>query len=111
MFREAEIGLNTELGYLRLPRVFKIPRPMALLAPEQCTDVPSGIETRAAADGDWLACRCRAEDMAQVLIPSEPELGVTIFNEVSARATVWGEVGGESIAFEGRSILEFIRYV
>jgi hypothetical protein len=34
---------------------------------------------------------------------------VTIFNEVSARSTVRGSFGGEAFAFEGRSIMEFIR--
>jgi hypothetical protein len=110
VFREGALTLETDLSYLQPPTVFKIPRALALVAPELPTDVPRSVETHATDGQDWLTCRCEAEDLGQVLIPSETELGVTIFNEVSARATVRGRVGGEAIAFAGRSILEFIRY-
>ena len=110
VFREGEISVATSLGFLRRPAVFKIPRPLALTAPGTLTDVPAWTETTAAADGDELECRCEADDVAQVLIPSETELGVTIFNEVTARARVRGRIAGEPVDFVGRSIMEFIRY-
>lgn len=111
VFRESEINAEVDLACLRLPQVAKYPRPLALVAPELFTDVPARVTTRGRADDDWLDCHCEAFDLAQVLIPSETEIGVTIFNEVSARAAVRGVVGGESVAFSGRAIMEFIRYV
>ncbi len=110
VFRERELAHESDLDHLQLAHLFKVPRPLALVAPERLTDVPRAIETRAAADGEWVTCRCETFDDAQVLIPSDTELGVTIFNEVSARATVSGRIGGEDLSFSGRSIMEFIRY-
>jgi hypothetical protein len=110
IFREHEVAGQTALGHLRMASVFKIPRPLALAAPGTATDVPTRFDTRAAAGDDRLECRCVPHDVAQVLIPSETELGVTIFNEVSARTRVSGRIRGESIEFAGRSVMEFIRY-
>ena len=50
-------------------------------------------------------------DVSQVLIPSETELGVTIFNEVLGRSRVHGRIAGEEIDFSGNSVVEHIRYV
>lgn len=111
VFREEVMELQSSPSYLRPQHIFKFPRAMALVAPELATDVPASVRTRAAAGGEWIECHCEAQDLAQVLIPSETELGVTIFNEVSARTRVEGCIDGERIAFSGRSILEFIRYV
>jgi hypothetical protein len=110
VFREGEVTSDAALAYLRVPRMFKIPRPMALVAPEIAADVPRTVMTRARADGDRLDVRCDTTDVGQVLIPSEDALGVTIFNEASARTVVEGRIGDEPVAFTGRSILEFIRY-
>ncbi|MBI4516545.1 MAG: hypothetical protein HY699_12105 [Deltaproteobacteria bacterium] len=109
LFRECDLEAEAELVHLRPAQVFKVPRVMALVAPECSTDVPRSYEVRARARGDWLTCRCTGSDMAQVVIPSETRLGVTIFNEVSARASVQGCIDGERVEFCGRSILEFIR--
>jgi len=109
-FREGELAVETALAHLPLRSIFKAPRPMALLVPELAADVPRHLETHAAAGSDWLSCRCEPYDVVQVCIPSETDLGVTIFNEVSARAQVRGQIGGEAVAFAGRSIMEFIRY-
>jgi hypothetical protein len=110
-FREGEVHAETSVSPLRLRRVFKAPRTMALVAPETATDVPQDYEMRAAVGDDWLTCQCAPYDAVQVLIPSETDLGVTIFNEVSARSVVRGQIGGEDVSFAGRSILEFIRHV
>ena len=109
IFRDKNFNVRTDLAYLRTRKVFKVPRVMALLAPETPTDVPASFEVRAENDGDWIECRCVAVDVAQVLIPSETTLGVTIFNEVAAQTTVCGRFRGEDLSFGGRSILEFIR--
>ncbi|HZR80793.1 MAG TPA: hypothetical protein VFD92_06830 [Candidatus Binatia bacterium] len=110
VFREGEVRAETALGYLRRPSLFKIPRALALTAPGSLADVPAWMETRAVADADRLECRSEPFDVAQVLIPSETELGVTIFNEVAARTHVRGRIAGEAVEFSGRSIMEFIRH-
>jgi hypothetical protein len=109
VFRERDLEVAADLEYLHAPRIFKVPRPMALVAPETAIDVPRGVLTRARAGDDWLECRCDGQDVAQVLIPSETQLGVTIFNELVAESSVHGCVEGEPVHFHGRSILEFIR--
>ena len=111
IFRESDVRGEASLDHLKTSAVFKIPRPLALAAPGTLTDVPAGFDTWAEANGDRLECRCVPHDVAQVLIPSETELGVTIFNEVCARTTVRGRIGGEPVEFTGRSVMEFIRYV
>jgi hypothetical protein len=110
VFREGDVTSEANLSHLQLPRIFKVPRPMALVVPDLATDVPGTITTSAHGDDGWLECRCDTEDLAQVLIPSEDALGVTIFNEACARTTVRGRIAGETVDFVGRSILEFIRY-
>jgi len=110
LFREPDLEPRTDLGHLRPSGVLKVPRVMALLAPETRVDVPRWFEMHARrTNGDWLECRCEARDVAQVVIPSETRLGVTIFNEVLARTTVRGSLAGEPLDFRGRSVLEFIR--
>jgi hypothetical protein len=84
---------------------------MALVAPELAIDVPAGLVTEAASGPDRLRCACTVDDVAQVLIPSETGLGVTIFNEATARAHVRGVVDGTRVDFTGRAVMEFIRVV
>jgi hypothetical protein len=109
MFREHEVSVCTDNAHLRPSRVFKVPRAMALVVPDDATDVPSAIEFRARRGADRFECVCRAEEVAQVLIPAETRLGTTVFNEVIARSTVEAVIGGEQVRFSGPSILEFIR--
>jgi hypothetical protein len=123
-FREESVRFVPSSDYLRPTRLFKVPRAMALVAPETCCDVPRAIRVSAGIPNhgpddpvashlgsgrDWIDISCDMGEVGQVLIPSETELGVTIFNEVTARTTVAGCIGGESLAYTGRSILEFIR--
>ncbi len=109
IFRDRDLQVYADPAYLQLTRVFKVPRVMALVAPEVPTDVPRSLHVRADSDGNWVECASTSVDVAQVLIPGERKLGVTIFNEVAARWTVRGCFAGEAMAFEGRSIMEFIR--
>lgn len=111
VFREGEVEVELHEGFLRPPRVFKIPRAMALVAPEMATDVARGIRARATAATNWIECDFAANDVAQVLIPSESDLGATIFNEVIGRTQVRGCIDGRPVDFEGRSVVEVIRYV
>ncbi len=108
IFRDAAVDVGIGSDWLRPAAVFKIPRVMALASPELVTDVPRTVEMRAAAGGDHLRFSCRGDELAQVVIPSETDLGVTIINEVTARFAVDGRLHGEPVAFEGRGFCEFL---
>jgi hypothetical protein len=97
-----------EEGYLRPRRIFKVPRVMALLAPEAATDVPRRIEVRAAAGGDHLRLSIEAEDVAQILVPNERDLGITAIHEVHGAARLRGVVRGERVAMEGHGMFELL---
>jgi hypothetical protein len=97
-----------DLGRLRPRRLFKIPRVMGLVSPEALPDVPRWVEMRARGDGDELRYRFEASDLAQVVIPSERDLGVTIINEVTGTSTLEGRIRGERIDFRGRAVCEFL---
>ncbi len=108
VFLDDELALHVDSGYLRAPRVLKIPRPMALLSPDVPTDVPRSVEMHAHGDGDSLLYRFEAHDLAQVVIPSETDLSVTIINEVTGKSSLHGKIRGETVAVEGRAICEFL---
>jgi hypothetical protein len=95
-------------GFLRAPRVFKVPRAMALVSPGTATDVPASLHIEAEADGDLVRCDFAATDLAQVIIPNDHDAGVTIIHEVSGSVRVGGTVRGERVEMEGRAIFEFL---
>lgn len=95
-------------GYLAPRRVPKFPRVMALVAPERTTGVPERLEVTAAIRGDHLRCCFEAQDVAQVIIPNETDLGVTIINEVGGRLELEGEVKGEPVTLQGKGFFEFL---
>ncbi|HVU05078.1 MAG TPA: hypothetical protein VHE30_25185 [Polyangiaceae bacterium] len=107
VFRDSELRVRHE-GLLAPERPFKLPRAMALVAPEHSTDVPRVLAVEAAGRGDTLEFEFRAEDLAQVVIPNDDDLGVTIINEVSGDLALSGEVAGRKLSFSGRSICEFL---
>ncbi len=107
VIRAGDVEVRHE-GLLEPARVLKVPRIMALIAPSVLTDVPRFLDIRAAADGDALHARFEASDLAQVVIPNDGDLGVTIINEVSGTVRLEGEVRGERVFLEGRAIFEFL---
>jgi hypothetical protein len=107
VLRAGDVEVSRE-GYLRPGRVHKIPRVMALVSPSTLTDVPRRLDVRAEGDGDSLRCHFDAVDLAQVVIPNDHNLGVTIINEVSGRVQLAGVVRGEAVRMEGRAIFEFL---
>lgn len=109
LFTQDEIQVRPA-GYLSPTRVPKFPRAMALVAPEHATDIPLRLDITAAIGGDHLRCRFEAEDVAQIVVPNETDLGQTIVNEVSGRLRLAGEVKGESVAMQGRAIFEFLTW-
>jgi hypothetical protein len=107
-FRAESITIRTDRRYLRPAHTLKVPRVMALVWPEAFADVPCWLEATAESDGDRVTCRFEAEHVAQVVVPAEEHFGVTIINEVTGRSIVHGNVGGERVAMEGRSVFEFL---
>ena len=107
VMRAGDVAVRHE-GYLRPPQLFKIPRPMALIAPDLLPDIPQRLHVRGEGDGDWVECLFEARDAAQVVVPNDRDLGVTIINEVSGAVHVSGEVRGETVSMEGRAIFEFL---
>jgi hypothetical protein len=107
VFRDGEIEVTHE-GLLRPSSIFKIPRVMALVSPGLATDVPRRLTVSGRSGGDWVRFELVSSDVAQVVIPNDDDVGVTIINEVSGDARVEGEVRGVPIRFEGRSMCEFL---
>lgn len=96
-------------GHFDAPgRVPKFPRVMALVAPEVTTDVPACLEVIARRGDDHLHCHFQAEDIVQVVVPNESDLGTTVINEVSGSLEASGRVKGEPVAMRGRGFFEFL---
>lgn len=107
-FRAESIRVRADRRYLRPERTLKVPRVMALVWPEAFADVPRWLEATAESDGDRVTCRFEAETVAQVVVPAEEHLGVTVINEVIGRSIVDGSIRGERVAYEARSVFEFL---
>jgi len=103
-FHEGQIVTHISPRPFRTGAVFQAPRAAAMLAPGRAFDLPETFD-------DEVSLVCTPYDVARVMIPSETDLGLTIFNEVSSRVVVHGRVGGERIEFSGRSMMELIRHV
>ena len=59
-------------------------------------------------DGKRIDLIFESEDVAEVIIPNDDDLGVTIIHEVAGRVSVEGRVSGELVAFSSPSIFEFL---
>lgn len=109
VFRDLELEVRTE-GRVPTETPLKLPRIMTLLSPGGAHDLPEHLHVRARGDGDELDLTFVAEDVAQLIIPSEHDLhGITVLNEVSGRTIARGRVRGETVDMEGPSVFEFVR--
>lgn len=107
VFTQHEVTVRAS-GLLAPRRVPKFPRVMTLIAPEATPDIPARLDLFAAAGRDHLHCAFIPESVAQIVIPNDTDLGITIINEVPGRLLLEGEVRGERVAAEGRGIFEFL---
>jgi hypothetical protein len=107
VMRGSDVTVRHE-DYLRPSQLFKIPRAMALVAPDLLPDIPRQLHVHGGGDGDRVDCLFEARDAAQVIVPNDHDLGVTIINEVSGDVRISGEVRGETVSMEGRAIFEFL---
>lgn len=107
LFRGAELSVWHD-GLLRPRRVFKLPRVMGLASPANVTDVPRRLEIRAERGPDRVAMTFVTKDVAQVIIPNDDDMGVTIIHEVAGDVVVDGRIDGERVELTAPSIFEFL---
>jgi hypothetical protein len=107
LFRASELEVWHE-GLLRPTQVFKLPRVMALAHPGEITDVPKKLQVRARRGKDHVDITFTTRDVAQVIIPNDDDLGVTIIHEVAGDVCVDGKIDGEHLNITGPSIFEFL---
>jgi hypothetical protein len=107
VFRDEDVQV-THSGLLRAERLFKLPRVMALVAPGTATDVPATLSLLGQARGDRADVELTFGDVAQVIIPNDDDLGVTIIHEVNGTFRFEGTIRGERISMRGRAVVEFL---
>jgi len=107
LFRDQNVSVRYE-GLLRPTSVFKLPRVASLVHPGTATDVPQALHFSGSEGDDWLHVEFTSEDVAQIVIPNDSDLEMTIINEVMGTSRVTGVVSGERIDIRGRSICEFL---
>lgn len=107
LFLHGEIETRQE-GFFHQPEIRKFPRIMTLVAPQATTDVPRVLSIHAASKDDYLNCVFETEDIVQIVIPNETDLGVTVINEVSGTLTTEGRIKGERVAIVGSGFFEFL---
>lgn len=106
-FRDHEVEVRRE-GLLRPRSMLKLPPAMGLIAPGLATDIPKRLLLHASSRGDSLHAVFTTRDVAQVIIPNDDDLGVTIINEVSGDLTIEGSAFGEPVILENRAVFEFL---
>jgi hypothetical protein len=108
MLTRVEVDIQP-FGLLPRERVgLQIPRVMGLLTPERTTDIPQRLVVNGAAGADRLQLVFEPDDVAQILIPNETDLGMTVINEAAGRVTLEGRVKNRTVASSGRGIFEFL---
>lgn len=107
LMRDHEVEVRHE-GLLRPRRLCKIPGVMGLVSPGLATDVPQRTILTGRSGDDRIEVVFAAEDVAQVILPNDGDLGVTIINEVAGQLTLAGRVRGEPVAMTGRTIFEYL---
>jgi len=111
--REARVFWDREMrvgqrGLRRFARLCKVPAIMGLIHPDLATDVPDELSFEGQGEGDFVRGRFVTGDGAQVILPNDRGLGVTVINEVAGRLEVEGRVRGEELRIDGRAVFEFL---
>ena len=99
--------MSTE-GFVRAADVPKFPSVMALVAPELSTDAPAELGVHARDGVDELRVRFSSTGLAQLLVPSEVNLGALVINELSGVFSAEGRVANADVAVRGRSFHEHV---
>jgi hypothetical protein len=109
VFRDDEITIR-ETGFLRPPRILKVPSAMALLAPQLSTDVAAQLTVEARSPRDEARLEIRNRNLAQLVVPNDADLGTTIINEVVGRFQLHGHVQGAAVDSAGESFHEHVTH-
>ena len=107
LFRHHEVAVEPA-GYASVGPILKVPRIMAMVAPERTTDVPKRLVVTAEAGRDRVRMAFEAEDAAQIVVPNQTDLGVTVINEVQGSVDLEGRVKGLRVASAGAGLCEFL---
>jgi hypothetical protein len=107
VLRGSEVSVRRE-GLLRQDRIEKTPRTMALVSPGTAIDVPRRLVVEADTGDTRLTAVFTSREAAQVIVPNDDDLGVTIINEVAGDLEVQGTVRGEDFAVRCPTIFEFL---
>lgn len=108
-FRDRDLRRLHE-GRFQPKRRHPVPSEMALLAPGLACDLPARMELVATRGDDSFHLRFDAEELAQVITPSECEpSAVSVLGELSGRVVSRGRIGGEPIELEAPGVYELIR--
>ncbi|MEZ4339367.1 MAG: hypothetical protein R3B82_22315 [Sandaracinaceae bacterium] len=81
---------------------------MDLIFPDEATDVPDRYEMHARLGDDVWSFAFQTRSLAQVVIPTEDSLGVTVINELHGTYEVEGVIDGERARFRGAGFFEFL---
>lgn len=106
-FRDAQIEIRHD-GLFRAGRVHKVPPVMGLLNPGAATDVPVRMSIAARTSDASVDVSFTPAEVAQVIIPNDADLGVTIINEVAGHFALDAVIRGEPATIRCRSIFEFL---
>jgi hypothetical protein len=107
VFREGDV-IITPAGFLPAAPLLRIPPVMGLVAPARATDVPARLTVNGRRGNDWVRCEIENSSVAQIVVPNETDLGVTIINEVVGSASLAGSIGGEGVTSAGPSMYEHV---
>jgi transposase len=109
VFRDRELTVGHR-GLRRAPTICKLPPIMGMIHPDLATDVPIELtfDGEGDGDGDFVRGRFTTGEVAQVVLPNDRDLGVTVINEVSGELAVEGRVRGEEVRIDGRAVFEFL---
>lgn len=101
--RDLEVALQ---GRLRPAQVLQVPRMMALVLSPSAPDVPRHMQIAAKGFGADVNVHLDFESFAHIGVPNDVGIGLSTLCEIGGRARVSGQVGSETLAFEGRVQME-----
>jgi hypothetical protein len=107
LFQQPEINISP-IGFASVRPVLKLPRVLSLVAPEHTTDAPERLLVTAESGRDRVHMTLDTCDLAQIVVPNESNLGVTLINEVRGHLCLQGCVKGHEIAATGEGFYEFL---
>ncbi|MFV8749668.1 hypothetical protein ACNOYE_03840 [Nannocystaceae bacterium ST9] len=108
-YRDDDLRVESSPEFFAVsPPIFKVPPAMRLVWPEQRSDVPRRHRMRASVGDEWLEFEFEPSALAQVVIPTEVGLGVTVINEVHGGFHVRGRVAARPIDHHAEGFFEFL---